>query len=470
MKNTRNNLATQYFFKLRETEKNLGKERRKNGKLETENEKLRGEIDELKERLREKDEELSEEKDKNKMFSKMIFKEKTKNLDKKKRGAQKGHTGISRQRPVPEDIQEQVDVRVEICPECGDELGGCKRRYTRIIEDIVIQTQNKITEYNIFQYECKKCGEKITARPHNVVTQTPFGKRTFAYILFQRYRLKTPIAKIVEALREVHGLNISEGGVQNILKQASIQFKDKYDQLVELIKSGKIIYADETGWRVNGENWWSWLFANDDISLFSIENTRGKGIAEKFLDGFKELLVRDALGSYNNAGDGEQQICSEHLLRKAHEYCERKNASKEMIDYKDRLKEYYRIMNIWHKEKHTMEERLIYYDKWKKKLIKMSKRKWKQKDTQTFNKYWLIRHQNRLVTFLKYPDGKSGNNTAERAIRPFAVFRKITGGSKSEEGAKITSINMSIIETCVKQGYSIIQDLPVFGLNNILEY
>ena len=465
MKKVKNNLATKYYFRLKETETELRKERRKREKAETENDKLKRENDELKGRLKERDKELSEEKDKTKMYAKMIFKEKTKNPNKKKRGGQLGHKGVSRKRPALEFIQEEVDVKVEICTECGEELKGCKRKYSRIIEDIIIQTQTKITEYNVHQYECNNCGEKITAMPHNAVSQTPFGKRTFAYVLFQRYRLKTPIAKIVEALREVHGLNISEGGVQNILKQASIQFKNKYDQLVELIKSGKIIHADETGWRVNGENWWTWLFANDDISLFSIEDTRGKGIPEKFLDGFEGLLVRDAYGSYNNAGNGEQQVCWVHILRKAHEYCERKNTSKEMINLKNWLKEIYKTMMLFHKKEHSQYERLAYYKKMKIKFRRKRKRKWKYKDTQTFNKIWLIRQQNRILTFLKYEGIPAENNSAERAIRPFAIFRKISGGSKSEAGAKITSINMSIVETWAKQGLSIIDNLPVFGLN-----
>ncbi len=207
------------------------------------------------------------------------------------------------------------------------------------------------------------------------------------------------------------------------------------------------------------------MFSNDDISLFSIEDTRGKGIAEKFLDGFEGLLVRDAYGAYNHAGNGEQQVCWTHMLRKAHEYCERKNTSKEMVQYKDSLKKYYEKMKLWHEEEHSNKKRLLYHDRWKNRLIKMSKRKWKYEDTQTFNKYWLIRHQNRLVTFLKYKDASASNNAAERAIRPFVVFRKISGGSKSHQGAKITSINMSIIETWAKQGFSIIKDLPVFGLD-----
>jgi len=465
MKKTSRNLASQYFFRLKDTEKKLGQSERKRKKAENELEKLKQENDELKEKLKEKDEELSKEKDKNKIYTKMLFKEKVKNPGKKKRGGQKGHKGFSRGRPAEESIKEQIEVKLEICPECGNELQGCKRKYSRIIEDIIIEPQKSIIEYIIHQYECKGCKKTISAKPHNKVSKTPFGKQTFAYILFHRYRLKTPIAKIVEALNEIYGMNISEGGVQNILKQASIQFKNKYKQLVELIKSKKIIHADETGWRVNGENWWTWLFADDEISLFSIENGRGKGVPEKFFDGYEGMIVRDAYGAYNYAGKGEQQICWVHMLRKAHEYSKKENASKEMLELKNWLKKQYEEMMKFHKEDHLDQERLKYYEKMMKKFKRKRKRKWKYKDTETFNKVWLIRHQNRILTFLKYKKTPADNNLAERAIRPFAVFRKISGGSKSPVGAKITGINMSIVETYAKQGFSIIQNLPVFGIN-----
>ena len=98
-------------------------------------------------------------------------------------------------------------------------------------------------------------------------------------------------------------------------------------------------------------------------------------------------------------------------------------------------------------------------------LIQLSQRKfWRAKDVKTFIKEWLVQHKDRLVTFLKYPDARPENNEAERVIRGMVDLRKITGGSKSEIGAKATDINMSIIETWLKQGLSIMQDLPVFGL------
>mgnify|MGYP001592694159 FL=1 len=54
------------------------------------------------------------------------------------------------------------------------------------------------------------------------------------------------------------------------------------------------------------------------------------------------------------------------------------------------------------------------------------------------------------------------NNTAERAIRPMVVTRKISGGSKTPNGAKTHAVNMSVIETIVKR------KLPL--LNTLQEY
>ena len=94
-----------------------------------------------------------------------------------------------------------------------------------------------------------------------------------------------------------------------------------------------------------------------------------------------------------------------------------------------------------------------------------TRKKWEAKDSNIFIREWLIQHQDRLTTFLKYSYASPHNNAAERDLRPLVVFRKITGGSKSEKGIRATDINMSIIETWAKQKLSIIQQIPVFGLS-----
>ena len=111
----------------------------------------------------------------------------------------------------------------------------------------------------------------------------------------------------------------------------------------------------------------------------------------------------------------------------------------------------------------TLKQRLAYHNKMKLYFIKLQKKKYKSKDAKSFIKNWIILHQDRLVNYLKYPEANWENNKAERDLRSLVVIRKISWWSKSEKWAKITAINMSIVETWVKQWLSIINDLPTFG-------
>jgi hypothetical protein len=59
-------------------------------------------------------------------------------------------------------------------------------------------------------------------------------------------------------------------------------------------------------------------------------------------------------------------------------------------------------------------------------------------------------HEGELTVFLRQ-DGVAGdNNAAERALRPAVVMRKISGGSRSEKGARATAILLSVIKTALQ--------------------
>jgi len=77
-----------------------------------------------------------------------------------------------------------------------------------------------------------------------------------------------------------------------------------------------------------------------------------------------------------------------------------------------------------------------------------------------------IRNQNvNLLTALLYDGVSLTNNAAERAIRPMVVTRKISGGSKTPNGAKTHAVNMSIIETIVKRKLALLSTLQDYLLN-----
>ena len=48
----------------------------------------------------------------------------------------------------------------------------------------------------------------------------------------------------------------------------------------------------------------------------------------------------------------------------------------------------------------------------------------------------LLRHQDELFQFVLVPGVPADNNLAERSLRPLVILRKISGGTRSEEGSK----------------------------------
>jgi transposase len=59
-----------------------------------------------------------------------------------------------------------------------------------------------------------------------------------------------------------------------------------------------------------------------------------------------------------------------------------------------------------------------------------------------------------LLRFLEDPSVSPTNNTAERALRPAVIARKLSAGSKSERGALAFSSFKSVIETGKLSGVS----------------
>jgi transposase len=67
------------------------------------------------------------------------------------------------------------------------------------------------------------------------------------------------------------------------------------------------------------------------------------------------------------------------------------------------------------------------------------------------------KHRSALFVFLHHPDVPYHNNAAERALRNSVIHRKVTGGFRSESGAKAHAVVSSIVDTARKRGQDILE-------------
>lgn len=57
-----------------------------------------------------------------------------------------------------------------------------------------------------------------------------------------------------------------------------------------------------------------------------------------------------------------------------------------------------------------------------------------------------------LITFAEHREEPSGNNAAERSVRPAVIARKISGGTRSAKGSAAKFARMSLFGTWQAQG------------------
>jgi len=67
------------------------------------------------------------------------------------------------------------------------------------------------------------------------------------------------------------------------------------------------------------------------------------------------------------------------------------------------------------------------------------------------------KHQAALFVFLHHAEVPFHNNAAERALRNSVIHRKVTGGFRSETGAKAHAVVSSVVDTARKRGQDILQ-------------
>lgn len=421
-------------------------------RLEKENEKLRATIKdlgatikELKITIREKDKRIKELEDKlqdkelqRKQLLSYLYKANRGTKEGKRPGKKKGAKGYQRPKPRDGEVTEQKVYSLNRCPHCHSKVGKAVDEVIKYEEDINIKPQKVIKKYIITRHWCPRCEGFVKAKEISDIRR--IGLNVMAYILYARYRLRLPINRIKQSLKDLHDFRISEGEIVGQLEEARQLFSRDYDVITELIKEAQSVYCDETGWRVKGHNWWIWVFSTEQGTRYVIEESRGKAVAERVL-GKKgdRVIISDFYGAYKNL-PGKKQKCWVHLLRDS------KEASEQM--YKDLKEVYEELTKEIEKDKDKRDKKRI-----KEKLEAIEKKEYKEKKVKLLQ-HRITEYREELLTCLAYENVLPQNNAAERALRNQVVMRKIFGGSRSVNGAKVHEVNSSVIDTKLKENPS----------------
>jgi len=376
-----------------------------------------------------------------------------KSLQKGKRsiGGQPGHKGYGRKLPLR--IDQVKRIYFHHCPDCNTKLKRSKSITPHTVEDIPVleQVQPIVTCYEQERQWCPGCQREVSPIPDGVIPQSRLGMNLVIKTLISRHVFKQPFESIVKDFKIFYNLNITKASLVNILKRTKKWLGKDYDKLLKQIRQAKVKHADETGWRIKGINSWCWAFLTKNSIYYTIEKTRGKGVPIKILSASREtdVLVRDDYKAYQKLKLNHQS-CWAHLLRKSREAANppagRKKASREMKRLHKKLKSIYQFLDKTTRQPFHLTKRKKAYQKTWLQLKAIINTSYKNDDVKKIQTR--IRNQGKnLITALLFKDVPLTNNLAERLIRSMVVTRKISGGSRSNQGAMAHAVNMSIIQT-----------------------
>ena len=404
--------------------------------------RFRSIIKELKRAIKEKDRKISEleaklvnKESQRKELLSYLYKPKKKNGESLSLGKKVGAPAFHRPIPPESAVTKEYSYTLKQCPVCKESVGKVVDTVIKYTEDIDLKPRPIVTKHTITRHWCSHCETYV--KDPDVPMITRIGKNALGYVLYARYRLRLPMERIKESLLDLYNFKISEGEIVATLKDAETLFGKDYEAIKVMIQEAKVVYADETGWRMDGKNWWLWVFATDKGVQYVIEDTRGKGVPEKVL-GNKEdrVIISDGYAAYQNL-KGDKQQCWVHLLRKAKLHS--------MLLYEDLVILYKKLLIELEKPipKRNREGLELKFDfllekEYPDPLVNLVKNR-------------MRKHRAFLFTCIDHDDVLPENNTAERAIRPQVVMRKIFGGSRSLAGAKAHEVNSSVLETLRKQ-------------------
>lgn len=378
------------------------------------------------------------------------YKKPTSPKRRKKPGAKPGHPGTRRE-PPPAITHRQEHPPLKHCPHCGSAVGPANERRFRLVEDIP-EVHPEVTEHSIPRHWCPGCKKLVEPPVLDAMPGARFGHRLVALTAWLHYGVGSSISQVVQVLNHHLHFKLSTGGLVNAWQGLAAVLLAWYGEIGEQVKNSGVLHADETGWRVSGRTHWLWCFTTRKATYYLIDRSRGSPALSKFFTAaFNGILVTDFWAAYNAVVCAARQACLPHLFREL-DKTDQADPSPAWARFSKKLKRLLRdAMRLKRRHDLPPERRASRRSRIGKRLGALLETESGNKNVKRLLKR-LRRYRDALFTFLDHPEVPSDNNHAEREIRPAVVMRKTSLCNRSENGANVQAILMSVYRTLKLRG------------------
>jgi transposase len=374
---------------------------------------------------------------------------------------QKGNLPTSRRRhrhgpPVGHEKHERkfvsnpdkvIELRVKSCGTCHADLSrkaGKLFELTQITELPAAPAQ--VIEVRQYATTCPECGaSQIEEPPPGYEMERRFGSRLEATVVYYRQEQHMSYVRTQKALKDLYQVDISQGGIDAIMKRAGKWALGKVDEIQESVRQSQVIHCDETTNRMDGANTWEWVFCTFKGILHVIRRNRSVEVIREVMSGKQaEVWVSDCYGGQLKAPAQQRQLCMAHQLRNLQHVLD----AHPHLTWALALRKLFRHAIQVHRQRHQMtpqqfEKQVVNIERTCDRLLQQDVDLPEAKRLQ--RRY--IKYRACLFVFLHRSDVEPTNNIAERSLRHSVVHRKVTNGFRSNWGTRTYAALASVIDT-----------------------
>jgi transposase len=399
------------------------------------------------------------------------------------RNGASAYTGASRIQIEHEHLKHK-----DPCPECKD-----GKVYILKTPEIIVRVKGSApltaTVTKLEKLRCNLCGKTFTAKAPDDIGEKKYDETSGAMIALMKYGCGLPFNRL-DQLQAWLGVPLPSSTQWDIVNEISEILNPVYQALIYYAAQGDVIYNDDTVMKI--------------LELMKEEEPERKGI---FTSGIVSIIGKLKISLFftgrNHAGENLADVLAkrEHSLDAPIQMCDAlsRNTPKDFItilanclshsrrkfvdvvcSFPDEckyvietLETVYKNDAISKKQKMSPEQRLLYHQTHSGPLMTALK-KWIQDQ---FNSkkvepnsglgdamQYMDKHWDKLTLFLRVPKAPLDNNLCERALKKAILHRKNSMFFKTQRGAQVGDLMMSLIYTCSLNNIN-----PLDYLKNLLK-
>ena len=380
-----------------------------------------------------------------------------KKKSKKKRGGQNGHPKHERPLVPTEECSNVIVLHPDHCRRCAATIEGEDPEPLRHQVWELPQIVPIVIEYQLHRRKCECCGETTCASLPDGVPTGQSGPRLVAFVALLMGHFRQSKRRAAFFLQDFLGMPCCPALTVKMQNQAAAALEQPYEELKKALADQPQLNMDESPTKQGNQKAWLWTAVAAKFAVFAIFSSRKADALPKLLGNlFSGVINCDRAKMYWRAK--RLQWCWAHLKRDF----------QALIDHQDP-----QVRRLGHDLMRQV--RLMFDTWWRYKDGKITWEAFQAEMTPIRQKVnnLLLRgacsgnarlvgmcselydHREWLWTFADVQGIEPTNNTAERALRPAVIYRKLSFGTQSASGSRFIERMLTVSETCRLQGRSI---------------